>query len=206
MGDFFKAELKDRFLKYALERKDYFETKTLYEEFLSPNYSSDFVLKLVREIQEYDTGLLDIMGGNGVEIFMMASTPKTQQFLDAGGFKDLHVKEEEKWDVFLNQLNPNSHLSKETQSLKKTSSGHKKEKTLLILLVSAVAVSFAFTLFSILYNTIFKPEYVPADEFERELEQVRSRYIQENERLTQELEQTQTIIDSLRRSAAIEFE
>ena len=87
MGEFFKAELKDRFLKYALQRRDYFEIKTLYDEFLSPNYNLDFVGKLIREIQEYDSSLLDIMGGNGVEIFMMASTSKTQQFLDTGGFK-----------------------------------------------------------------------------------------------------------------------
>ncbi|WP_420320036.1 hypothetical protein [Flagellimonas sp.] len=201
MGEFFKAELKDRFLKYALDRKDYFETKTLYEEFLSPNYSLDFVVKLIREIREYDTKLLDIMGGNGVEIFMMASTQKTRQFLDTGGFKDLHVKEEEKWDAFLNQLTPNTKLSKEPQSFKRTSPEHKKEKTLLVLLISAIAISFAFTLFSILYTSLFQPEYVPADEFERKLEQVRSQYLQENEKLRTQLERNQMIIDSLKQSS-----
>nr|WP_299174602.1 hypothetical protein [uncultured Allomuricauda sp.] len=200
MGEFFKAELKDRFLKYALQRRDYFEIKTLYDEFLSPNYNLDFVGKLIREIQEYDSSLLDIMGGNGVEIFMMASTSKTQQFLNTGGFKDMHVKEEEKWDALLNQLASNKQAQEDTQLLKSTSPKNKREKTLLIILISAIGISFVFTLFSLIYNTLLKPEYVPADEFERKLEQVRSQYIQENERLTQELKQTQAIIDSLRGS------
>nr|WP_298791095.1 hypothetical protein [uncultured Allomuricauda sp.] len=198
MGEFFKAELKDRFLKYALQRRDYFEIKTLYDEFLSPNYNLDFVGKLIREIQEYDSSLLDIMGGNGVEIFMMASTSKTQQFLDSGGFKDMHVKEEEKWDALLNQLASNKQAQEDTQLLKSTSPKNKREKTLLIILILAIGISFVFTLFSLIYDTLLKPEYVPADEFERKLEQVRSQYIQENERLTQELKQTQAIIDSLR--------
>lgn len=204
MGDFFKAELKDRFLKYALQRKDYFEIRTLYDEFLSPNYSLDFVTKLIREIQQYDTNLLDVMGGNGVEIFIVASTSMTQQFLDTGGFKDMHVKEEEKWDTFLNQLAPNPELSKETRLLKTSSPKNNRERTLLILLISAIGISFVFTLFSLLYNTLFKPDYVPADEFERKLNQVRAQYKQENERLTNELKQTQTIIDSLKKSTSVD--
>lgn len=200
MGEFFKAELKDRFLKYALQRRDYFEIKTLYDEFLSPNYNLDFVGKLIREIQEYDSSLLDIMGGNGVEIFMMASTSKTQQFLDIGGFKDMHVKEEEKWDALLNQLASNKQAQEDTQLLKSTSPKNKREKTLLIILISAIGISFVFTLFSLIYDSLLKPEYVPADEFERKLEQIRSQYIQENDRLAQELKQTQAIIDSLKRS------
>lgn len=200
MGEFFKAELKDRFLKYALQRRDYFEIKTLYDEFLSPNYNLDFVGKLIREIQEYDSGLLDIMGGNGVEIFMMASTSKTQQFLNTGGFKDMHVKEEEKWDALLNQLASNKQTQEDTQLLKSTTPKNKREKTLLIILISAIGISFVFTLFSLIYDSLLKPEYVPADEFERKLEQVRSQYLQENERLAQELKQTQAIIDSLKGS------
>ena len=69
MSEFFKAELKDRFLEYALERSDYFEIQTLFDEFLRPNYSLQYVEKLVREIQGYDANLLDIMSGNGMEIF-----------------------------------------------------------------------------------------------------------------------------------------
>ncbi|MEZ4809340.1 MAG: hypothetical protein R2819_03180 [Allomuricauda sp.] len=199
MGEFFKAELKDRFLEYALERRDYFEVQTLYDEFLRPNYSLQFVEKLIREIQDYDPGLLDIMGGNGMEIFMLASTPTTQDFLDEGGFMDMYVKEEEKWDAFLDELSSNRKLSKdEKQLLKKSSPGLKRERTLLIVLISAVAISFLFTLFSILKETLLEPEYVPADDFERKMEQLRLEYLQENERLEKELKQAHSILDSLK--------
>ncbi len=200
MGEFFKAELKDRFLEYALERSDYFEIQTLYDEFLRPNYSLQFVEGLVREIQEYDANLLDIMSGNGLEIFMLASTPNTQDFLDEGGFMDMYVREEEKWDVFLDQLSSNRKLSKdEKQLLKKNSPGLKKEKTLLFGLIAAVAISFLFTLFSILKESLFEPQYVPADDFEREMEKLRSQYLQENQQLQLELKEAQRNLDSLKK-------
>ncbi|WP_420601588.1 hypothetical protein [Flagellimonas sp.] len=202
MGEFFKAELKDRFLQYALERRDYFETQTLYDEFLRPNYNLRFVEKLIREIREYDPTLLDVMGGNGAEIFMLASTPKTHLFIEEGGFKDMHVREEEKWDVFFDQLSSNRKLSKnEKVLLKKNSSSHKKEKTLLVVLISAIAISFLYTLFGIIKGALLEPEYVPLDEFERKLEQVRLQHIQENERLAKELEKAQISIDSLLKEA-----
>ncbi|WP_435623089.1 hypothetical protein [Flagellimonas sp.] len=199
MGEFFKSELKDRFLQYALERRDYFEAQVLYDEFLRPNYSLDFAKKLIKEIRDYNPELLDIMSGNGVEIFMLASTPKTEDFLMDGGFLDMHVKEEEKWDTFLNQLSGNRKLSKdEKKLLKKNSPTLKREKNLLTVLIAAVIISFLFTLYSILNNTFLKPEYVPKDEFERRLEQVESQYKLENERLVKELAKAQDTIDSLR--------
>ncbi|MEM8847250.1 MAG: hypothetical protein AAGD17_09135 [Bacteroidota bacterium] len=199
MGEFFKSELKDRFLQYALERRDYFEVKVLYDEFLRPNYSLDFAKKLIREIRDYNPNLLDIMSGNGSEIFMLASTPKTQGFLTEGGFLDMHVKEEEKWDTFLNQLSGNRKLSKnEKQLLKKKSPSVKREKNLLVILISAVVISFVFTLYSILNTTFFTPQYVPKDEFERKLEQIQSQYNLENEKLTKELEKAKVTIDSLK--------
>lgn len=200
MGEFFKAELKDRFLEYALERSDYFEIQTLYDEFLRPNYNLQFVERLVREIQEYDANLLDIMSGNGLEIFMLASTPSTQDFLDEGGFMDMYVREEEKWDVFLDQLSSNRKLSKdEKQLLKKNSPGLKKEKALLFGLISAVAISFLFTLFSILKESLFEPQYVPADDFEREMERIRLEYLEENQRLQLELKEAHRNLDSLKK-------
>lgn len=199
MGEFFKSELKDRFLEYALERRDYFEAQVLYDEFLRPNYSLDFAKKLIREIRDYNPELLDIMSGNGVEIFMLASTPKTEEFLMDGGFLDMHVKEEEKWDTFLNQLSGSRKLSKdEKELLQKNSPALKREKNLLVLLISAVVISFLFTLYSILNNAFLRPEYVPKDEFERRLEQVESQYQLENERLAKELAKAQDTIDSLR--------
>ncbi|PWL38187.1 hypothetical protein DKG77_07850 [Flagellimonas aquimarina] len=202
MSEFFKAELKDRFLEYALKRRDYFEIQVLYDEFLRPNYTLEFVRKLIKEIREYDSGLLDVMSGNGVQIFMLASTPNTHLFLNEGGFKDMHVKEEEKWDVFLNQLSGHRKLSKDEKNLlKKKSPWLKREKTLLITLISAIVISFLFTLFSILKEVLLEPEYVPVEEFDQKLEQVRLEYQQKNETLERELERAKVVIDSLNKQS-----
>nr|WP_299345291.1 hypothetical protein [Allomuricauda sp.] len=202
MGDFFKAELKDRFLQYALQRRDYFEIRTLYDEFLKPNYSLDFVKKLIREIREYDDQLLDIMSGNGMEMFMLASTPVTQRFLDEGGFLDMHIKEEEKWDSFLNQLSSDrKQATKERRYLKKSSKPLRRERNLLVILITAIAISFLFTIYGILKDTFFEPQYVPMDEFERKLEHIRLEYQNENQRLSVELENAKSVIDSLKSSA-----
>ncbi|WP_222984785.1 hypothetical protein [Flagellimonas meishanensis] len=201
MGEFFKAELKDRFLEYALERRDYFEVQTLYDEFLRPNYDLQYVQKLIKEIQHYDPQLLDIMGGNGQEMFMLASTPITQDFLDDGGFMEMYVKEEEKWDTFLDQLSSNRKLSKdEKQLLKKNVPEAKREKTLLILLISAIGISFLFTVFSIFKTALFEPDYVPMDEYQRKMEQLQLQSINENQELKRQLQQQQRILDSLKRS------
>ncbi|RDY60857.1 hypothetical protein [Flagellimonas nanhaiensis] len=197
MSEFFKAELKDRFLEYSLDRKDYFEIQTLYDEFLRPNYSLQFVEKLIKEIQDYDPGLLDSMSGNGMKIFMLASTSSTQDFLDDGGFMDMYVKEEEKWDTFLGQLSSNRKMSKdEKQLLKKKSPVLKREKTLLIVLISAIAFSFIFALFSILKGAL-EPEYVPLDEFERKMEQFRQQNENENQLLQRKLEKLEHTLDSI---------
>ncbi|NAY93025.1 hypothetical protein GTQ34_13960 [Muricauda sp. JGD-17] len=199
MSEFFKAELKDRFLEYALERKDYFEIQTLYDEFLRPNYDLQFVEKLVKEIQEYDSELLDIMSGNGQEIFMLASTSYTQGFLNEGGFMEMYVKEEEKWDTFLDQLSNDRKLSKdEKQLLKKNSAGLKREKNLLITLIVAIGISFLFTIVSIFKATFLEPEYVPLDDFERKMEQLQLQYLDENQQLKARLKQQQATLDSFK--------
>jgi len=198
MSEFFKAELKDRFLEYALDRSDYFEIQTLYDEFLRPNYSLEYIQKLVQEILEHDSDLLDAMGGNGLDIFMLASTPSTQDFLDEGGFMKLYVKEEEKWDTFLGQLSGTPKMTKEEKKqLNQNKPDVKREKLMLVGLIVAVAVSFLFTLVSIFNETLLKPEYVPADEFERKMNQLQEQYILENERLQLELMEAQRVLDSL---------
>ncbi|MAU15897.1 MAG: hypothetical protein CMH46_10200 [Muricauda sp.] len=200
MSEFFKAELKDRFLEYALERNDYFQVQTLYDEFLRPNYSLEYAQKLVMEIKEYDPELIDIMRGNGMDVFMLASTSKTEDFLDQGGFMNLYVKEEEKWDVFLNQLSNAPKLTKEEKKLlKKNSSSSKREKTMLIGLISVVGISFLFTVVSIFKETLFEPDYVPADEFERKMDLLREQYILENEKLEKELMGIRRELDSLKK-------
>lgn len=198
MGDFFKAELKDRFLHYALRRRDYFEIRTLYDEFLKPNYSIDFVKKLIREIRDYDNQLLDIMSGNGMEMFMLASTPVTQRFLDEGGFLDMHIKEEEKWDSFLNQLSSDrKQAENDRRYLKKNSEPLKRERNLLVILITAITISFLFTIYGIVKDAFWEPQYVPMDEFEKRLEIIRSQYQTENQRLSTELKDAKSIIDSL---------
>ncbi|AEM69521.1 hypothetical protein Murru_0467 [Allomuricauda ruestringensis DSM 13258] len=198
MSEFFKAELKDRFLEYALERNDYFQVQTLYDEFLRPNYSLEYAQKLVQEIQTYDPNLLDIMSGNGMDIFMLASTPNTEDFLDEGGFMNLYVKEEEKWDTFLGQLSGTPKLTKEERELlKKNTPDLKREKVMLVGLIVAVTISFLFTLVSIFKETFLEPEYVPADEFERKMNQLQEQYILENEKMQRELENAQRVLDSL---------
>lgn len=198
MSEFFKAELKDRFLEYALDRSDYFQIHTLYDEFLRPNYSLEYVQKLVQEILAYDSDLLDAMGGNGLDVFMVASTPSTQDFLNEGGFMNLYVKEEEKWDTFLGQLSGTPKLTKEEKKqLKRSTPDLKREKLMLFGLIGAVAVSFIFTLVNIFNETLLEPEYVPADEFERRINQLREQYILENQRLQLELKEAQQVLDSL---------
>ncbi|SDQ54141.1 hypothetical protein [Flagellimonas zhangzhouensis] len=198
MSEFFKAELKDRFLDYALSRTDYFEIQTLYDEYLRPNYSLEFVVKLVQDILDYDPSLLDVMSGNGMDLFLLASTPSTEDFLDEGGFMHLYVKEEEKWDVFLDQMSSTRKISKEDKKqIKRHSPSLKREKTMLFGLVAAVAFSFLFTVFSMINGAFLQPEYVPADEFERKLEYLREQYIMENERLRQELNAMKQASDTL---------
>jgi len=174
MSEFFKAELKDKILQYSAEREDYFETQLLYDEFLRPNYSLQFIERLIKEIIDYDPNLLDIMSGNGIKIFMLSSTAYTKEFVIEGGFKDLYVKEEEKWDIFLNQLSNTRKLSiEEKESLGKTEkTSYKRERTLLYGLIAAVALSFLFTLFS-LFKALFDDEkYVSQKEFEKRIQKL----------------------------------
>ncbi|MET1260137.1 hypothetical protein ABV409_12370 [Flagellimonas sp. DF-77] len=152
MSAFFKAELKDKFLRYALAREDYFELQLLFDEFLKPNYSIEFVGDLVEEIVSYDPNLVDIMSGNGQRIFMLSATGYTQGFLDEGGFRALFVNEEEKWDTFFQQLSDVRHRDSAMQpvntAFKKPAAA--KERRLLWMLISAVIFSFSFAVISLL--------------------------------------------------------
>lgn len=168
MSEFFKAELKDKFLQYALERDDYFEVQLLYDEFLRPNYSLGYVEKLIQEIIDHNADLLDIMSGNGSKIFMLSVTPGTEDFLEEGGFKDRYIQEEEKWDVFLDQMaNSRKQSSQEKLNLGKTGKKmYQKEKVLLMALISAVTLSFLYTLFSLLRPLFVKTQESRLSEME----------------------------------------
>ncbi len=185
MSEFFKAELKDRFLEYAADRDDYFEVQLLYDEFLRPNYSLEYVQGLVTEIIDYDAELLDVMSGNGAKIFMLASTPSTADFLEEGGFTDLYIREEEKWDTFFEQLSNSRRLTDEEKAVMTDSkkASYKKERRLLFLLIFAVAFSFLFALSSILKNSFFEDDYITKEEFEKRLNDL-ERYQSSGENLT----------------------
>lgn len=183
-------------MEYTLEYDEWFEARILYDEFLRPNYDLEFVDTLIGEILEFDPELLYIEPGHGKEFFKLAPTGKTEDFLENGGFMDLYVKEEEKWDLFLGQLStakiPAVKIKKEFRP-----NSLKKEKSMLLVLISAITLSFLFTLVSVVNQTFLEPEYVPADEFERKLELLQQQYNQENERLQFKLERAQYILDSL---------
>jgi len=202
MSEFFKAELKDKFLRYASERDDYFETQLLYDEYLRPNYSLAYVERLIREIIDHNPELLDIISGNGVQLFMLSSTALTEDFLDEGGFTHLYVKEEEKWDTFLEQLSDSKKLSREEKVnlARINKSEPKKERTLLKMLIAAVTISFLFTVFSVAKGIFFKEDYVTNDELNRALEKLRSDEVETQEDLFKNI-QTVSKEDSVQESS-----
>ena len=190
MSQFFKAELKDKFLQYTSERDDYFEMQLLYDEFLRPNYSLEFAEKLVRDIIDYNPELLDIMSGNGSQIFMLSATAITEEFVEEGGFKDIYIAEEEKWDVFLEQLSNTRRLTTEEKvNLGKTEKNtYKRERSLLYFLITAVTVSFLFTLFSLFKNVFAPTRQISLNELDERLEEIQLKNAQEQESLKKEIE------------------
>ncbi|MEM8927259.1 MAG: hypothetical protein AAGC45_03580 [Bacteroidota bacterium] len=189
MSEFFKAELKDKFLQYALERDDYFEVQLLYDEFLRPNYSLDYVQKLIREIIDHNPDLLDIMSGNGAKIFMLSATAGSLDFLQEGGFTHLYVQEEEKWDTFLEQLSSTRKLSsQEKAKLGRTEKKvYNRERLLLFGLIAAVTLSFLFTLFSLLKPFFVKTEAGRLNELESRLRALEA----ENKQLREQVDSIQ---------------
>jgi len=183
MSEFFKAELKDKFLQYASDRDDYFEVQLLYDEFLRPNYNLSFVERVLREVLEYDPNLIDVMSGNGAKIFMISSTALTEDFIETGGFKQLFIQEEEKWDTFLEQLSNTRKLSiEEKENLGRTEkTSYKRERTLLYGLIGAVALSFLFTLFSVFKALFDSNKYVSQQDFEERIEKLETELKLKNE-------------------------
>lgn len=192
MSNFFKAELKDKFLQYAADREDYFQVQLLYDEFLRPHYSLEYVIRLIREIMDHDHDLLDIMSGNGSKIFMLSATALTADFLEEGGFTQLFIQEEEKWDVFIDQLSNNRKLSAtEKQDLAlKQKKKFRKEKAYLFSLLAAVAISFVFTVYSMLGTLVGKKKYLTEADVNKKIEQVNS----QNKQLLLEIKELKNVI------------
>ena len=185
MTEFFKSELKDKFLEYACSRDDYFETQLLYDEFLRPNYDRKFAEKLIKEILEYDNQLLDTISGNGVKVFMLSSTAYTDEFLESGGFKNLFIQEEEKWDTFLQHLG-GGRSSKKKPMKKSTKSSLKRERQWIILLLCMLGFSFLVSSTAVVW-TLFSEPKVSEKELEERLKRMEIRHMEEVQSLQREL-------------------
>lgn len=185
MTEFFKSELKDKFLEYACSRDDYFETQLLYDEFLRPNYDRKFAEKLIEEILEYDNQLLDTISGNGVKVFMLSSTAYTDEFLESGGFKNLFIQEEEKWDTFLQHLG-GGRSSKKKPMKKSTKSSLKRERQWIILLLCMLGFSFLVSSTAVVW-TLFSEPKVSEKELEERLKRMEIRHMEEVQSLQREL-------------------
>lgn len=186
MTEFFKAELKDKFLEYALKRDDYFETQTLYDEFLRPHYDRRYVETLVQEILEYDPHLLDTISGNGVKIFMLSSTAFTEAFLEETGFKRLYIQEEEKWDSFLQHLGTRKRTKKKQPLEPHQETTGQKEKRWILGLLSVLVFSFVASLILSLI-ALFTPAKLSEAAFEEKMTQVEIRHQHEIESLRREI-------------------
>ena len=198
MSEFFKAELKDKFLEYASETDDYFEIQLLYDEFLRPNYSLEFTEKIIREIIDFNPKLIDIMSGNEAMIFMISATASTKEFVEEGGFKDIYIAEEEKWDIFLEQLANSKKLSaNEKESLIHTQKvSRTKERKLLYFLITAVSVSFLFTLFSIVKDVFIDTKGVSKKELEIQLNEIQKINIEQQKKLEAEIQLLKEQLDA----------
>ena len=185
MSEFFKAELKDRFLQYACERDDYFETQLLYDEFLRPHYSLGYVEKLIQEIVDHDNQLLDIMSGNGLKIFMVSSTAATKEFIEEEGFCKLFVQEEEKWDIFLEQLSLSKKPSKQSfiSSKNEKNAILKREKKLRYALMGVLAFCFLFSLFSLGKMIFGEDDLVTREELQKQLSKYKKEDTQQENNL-----------------------
>ena len=204
MTEFFKAELKDKFLEYAMTRDDYFETQALYAEFLRPHYDRRYVEKLVQEILDYDPDLLDTISGNGVKIFMLSSTAFTKAFLEETGFKRLYIQEEEKWDSFLQHLGTRKRAKKKQPEQKdvQRSSGQKEKRWILVFIV-ALVFSFVTSL-TLGLLALFSPATISKQDFEDRMTSEEVRHQQEIESLKREIRALRQVMherDSISASA-----
>ena len=204
MTEFFKAELKDKFLEYAITRDDYFETQALYDEFLRPHYDRRYVEKLVQEILDYDPDLLDTISGNGVKIFMLSSTAFTKAFLEETGFKRLYIQEEEKWDSFLQHLGTRKRArKKQAQEGPVQEPSAQKEKRWILGFVFALGFSFLASLV-LSFLALFTPASLSKSDFEERMSREQIRHQQEIESLRREIRALRQVMrerDSIAASA-----
>ena len=104
MDDQSKAIIKDQFLAYALMRAEYFIPSDFLIEFSDLQITDDQLLDLINEIISFDSDFIDVLNGNGMEIFMIIAKTKAEKFLNVGGFAEDYQLEENEWKVLFHTL------------------------------------------------------------------------------------------------------
>jgi len=194
MTEFYKSELKDRFLRYTMERDDYVQPEELYTEFLSPNYQPGYVLELLDEIIEYDPELFDVISANGARIFMLSATPQTFDFIEKGGFKSLFVQEEEKWESFLKHLSIDLHRSDSSRGSGDDSSSigfrgnERRDKKIFMSLLAVIAFSFLYSLIGTI-GSLTAPQGISQREFEHRLDELQKQHRLEMQTLREQIQE-----------------
>ena len=104
MDERLRAEIKDRFLGYSIDRPDYFMVSDFKKGHPDLINDEDELIAIVQEIIDFDPNLLDNLSGNGTNIFLVCSKPKAKDFLNQGGFSDIYENEEMEWNLLFKRL------------------------------------------------------------------------------------------------------
>ncbi|WP_411031337.1 hypothetical protein [Spongiimicrobium sp. 3-5] len=104
MEERLRAEIKDTFLGYGLDRMEFFGPKEFMKRYPTLVTNEQELLELIYEIMDFDAELLDSLNGNGKRIFLLIATPKAKTFLNYGGFTKIHQKETEEWERLFHRL------------------------------------------------------------------------------------------------------
>ncbi len=192
MTEFYKSELKDRILRYTMDRDDYIQPEEIYMEFLNPNYKPEFVLEILDEILEFDRELFDVISGNGARIFMLSATPRTSEFIEGGGFKELFLQEEEKWETFLKHLSIDA---RPRRSGKGPESGEahlsrgngRRDRKVFMVLLGVIGFSFLYSLVGTIGSLTTSPG-ISQREFDTRLEELRRQHRLEMEHLREQID------------------
>lgn len=193
MTEFYKAELKDRFMKYTMDRDDYVQPEELYQEFLSPNYQPEYAIQILDEILEFDSELFDVISGNGSRIFMLSATPQTFEFIENGGFKNLYIQEEEKWEVFLRHLSIDLHTGRgrDTRAERGKQLGiernNRRDRKVFVGLLGVISFSFLYSLVGTI-GSLTTPQTISQKEFELRLEELQRQHRIEMQVLREQIE------------------
>ncbi len=192
MTEFYKSELKDRILRYTMDRDDYIQPEEIYSEFLKPNYKPEFVMEILDEILDFDRELFDVISGNGSRIFMLSATPRTTEFLEAGGFKELFLQEEEKWETFLKHLSIDARPRRSTKDptlgeARVTVVNGRRDRKVFMTLLGIIGFSFLYSLVGTIGSLTTSPG-ISQREFDARLEELQRQHHLEMENLKEQID------------------